>query len=104
MRADVICSYFFAEVLGDLGSLSRACLPLNDQHLVLLNGGQQVPPVWEDGEAASDLLHGLLLQLCLGESWGLPVLNAREAKAKSKLGCITLFSAPNTTCLITMEI
>lgn len=99
MRGDVqICSYFFIEVLRDLGSLSRACLPLNDQHLVLLNGRQQVPPVWEDGEAASDLLHGLLLQFCLGESWGLPVLNAREAKAKSKLGYNILFSALNTTC------
>lgn len=76
------CTYFFIEVLRDLGSLSGARLTLNDQDLVLLNGSQQVLPVGEDGQAASDLLHGLLLQLSLGKSRGLMVLNKKSQKKR----------------------
>lgn len=76
------CTYFFTEVLRDLGSLSGARLTLNDQDLVLLNGSQQVLPVGEDGQAASDLLHGLLLQLGLGKSRGLLVLSTTGSEEK----------------------
>lgn len=95
---DETCSYFFIEVLGDLGRFSGACLPLNDQHLVFLNGRQQVPPVGEYWEAASDLLHGLLLQLCLGKSRGFSVLKAKDAKDA------ILVTARNTTCEMNLEI
>lgn len=58
-------THVLQQVLWDLGGLPGARLPLYDQDLVLSDGGQQVLPVGEDGQAAAPLLHGALLQLGL---------------------------------------
>lgn len=70
----VFCTHILQEVLGDLGGLPGARLSLDDQDLVLVDGGQQVFSVGEDGEAASDLLHGLFLQLRLRQRRSLLLL------------------------------
>lgn len=74
MRNSLVYVHLFKEILGDLGGLSGARFPLNDKDLVLLDGSQQVLSVGEDGKAASHLLHGLFLQLCLRKSRGILIL------------------------------
>ena len=71
-----VCAHIFQEILWDLGGFSGARLPFNDQDLVLLDGGQQVLSVREDGEAASDLLHGLFLLLRLRQRRFLLILKS----------------------------
>lgn len=80
------CTHIFQEVLWDLGGLFRACLTLNDQDLVLVDGSQQVLSVGKDGQASSDLLHGLFVQLSLGQSRDLLILNTTGSQTKATSG------------------
>lgn len=62
---------------------------------MLLDGSQQVLSVGEDGKAASHLLHGLFVQLRLGQSRGLLILNTTGLEEKASLA--------HWYCLATLE-
>lgn len=63
----VVNTYVLHEVLWNLGRLARARLTLNNQDLVLSDGGQEILSVGEYGQAASHFLDGLLLFFSLRE-------------------------------------
>lgn len=59
---------------------------------MLLDGSQQVLSVGEDGKAASHLLHGLFVQLRLGQSRGLLILNTTGLEEKGLFSSLVLSS------------
>lgn len=62
-RQGTVMTHLLEEVLWDLGGLPGARLALNDEDLVIGDGGQELLPEGEHRKAAADSLDGLLLGL-----------------------------------------